>query len=126
MGVNGNYGQYTADARSVDIFMNDYPDMIPFFSVGDRGGQGSSQVTSPGTAKNVISIGASTTGADGSAAEGDVASFSSEGPTLDGRIKPDLVAPGVNLCSESTGGNRASFQEHLVELASTQTGLRCT
>ena len=98
-GINGNYGQYTADARSVDLFMNDYPEMIPFFSVGDRGGQGASQVTSPGTAKNVISIGASTTGAGGSAAEGDVASFSSEGPTLDGRIKPDLVAPGVNICS---------------------------
>jgi hypothetical protein len=98
-GLNGNYGQYTADARSVDIFMGDYPDMIPFFSIGDRGGQGSSQVTSPGTAKNVISIGASTTGALGSTPPGDVASFSSEGPTLDGRIKPDLVAPGVNICS---------------------------
>ena len=98
-GLNGNYGQYTADARSVDIFLGDYPDMIPFFSIGDRGGQGASQVTSPGTAKNVISIGASTTGALGSAPAGDVASFSSEGPTLDGRIKPDLVAPGVNICS---------------------------
>ena len=27
------------------------------------------------------------------------ASFSSKGPTVDGRIKPDIVAPGVNIYS---------------------------
>ena len=28
-----------------------------------------------------------------------VASFSGQGPTFDGRIKPDIVAPGENICS---------------------------
>ena len=98
-GLNGNYGQYTADARSVDIFVNDRQDLTPLFSVGDRGTSGASQVTSPGTAKNVIAIGASTTGASGTAGAGAVANFSSLGPSLDGRIKPDLVAPGVGICS---------------------------
>lgn len=31
--------------------------------------------------------------------EGHLASFSSCGPTMDGRIKPDVVAPGVNILS---------------------------
>ena len=48
----------------------------------------------PSTAKNVLSIGASTTNPSGN-----VANFSSQGPSLDGRVKPDLVAPGVSICS---------------------------
>ena len=64
-GLNGNYGQYTADARSVDTFVHDRKDLTPVFSVGDRGTSGASQVSSPATAKNVIAIGASTTGASG-------------------------------------------------------------
>lgn len=98
-GLNGNYGQYTADARSVDMYVNDRSDLTPIFSIGDRGGLGASQITSPATAKNTIAIGASTTGVDGSVAAGAVANFSSDGPALDGRIKPDLVAPGVGVCS---------------------------
>ncbi len=98
-GLNGNYGQYTADARSVDTFVHDRKDLTPIFSVGDRGTSGASQVSSPGTAKNVIAIGASTTGAAGTPSVGSVVNFSSLGPSLDGRIKPDLVAPGVGICS---------------------------
>ena len=98
-GLNGNYGQYTADARSVDTFVHDRKDLTPLFSVGDRGTSGASQVSSPATAKNVIAIGASTTGATGTPAAGAVVNFSSLGPSLDGRVKPDLVAPGVGICS---------------------------
>ncbi len=98
-GLNGNYGQYTADARSVDTFVHDRKDLTPIFSVGDRGTSGASQVSSPATAKNVIAIGASTTGASGTPAAGAVVNFSSLGPSLDGRVKPDLVAPGVAICS---------------------------
>lgn len=94
-GANGNYGQYSADSRSVDILVHDKPAMLPLFSVGDRGAQGASQITPPSTAKNVLAIGASGTGTTLDT----VASFSSNGPSLDGRIKPDLVAPGVDLCS---------------------------
>ena len=32
-GLNGNFGQYTADARSVDQFVNDRSDMTPIFSI---------------------------------------------------------------------------------------------
>ena len=98
-GLNGNYGEYTADSRSVDQFVWDEPALLPVFSVGDRGSSGTSQISPPGTAKNVLSVGASTTGTGSSASAGLVASISSQGPTLDGRIKPDVVAPGIELCS---------------------------
>lgn len=98
-GLNGNFGQYTADARSVDTYVHDRKDLTPVFSVGDRGTSGVSQVASPATGKNVLAVGASTTGASGTPAAGAVANFSSLGPSLDGRIKPDIVAPGVGICS---------------------------
>ncbi|MCH1442293.1 MAG: S8 family serine peptidase [Candidatus Poseidoniaceae archaeon] len=90
-GLNGNYGAYTADSRSTDQYVSNNKFLLPIFSVGDNGGSGSSKITAPGTAKNVLSI--------GSSVNGSVSSYSSEGPTLDGRIKPDLVAPGDGICS---------------------------
>ena len=90
-GLNGNYGAYTADSRSTDQYVSNNKYLLPIFSVGDNGGSGSSKITAPGTAKNVLSVGSSTNGS--------VSSYSSEGPTLDGRIKPDLVAPGEGVCS---------------------------
>ena len=90
-GLNGNYGAYTADSRSTDQYVSNNKFLLPVFSVGDNGGSGSSKITAPGTAKNVLSI--------GSSVNGSVSSYSSEGPTLDGRIKPDLVAPGDGICS---------------------------
>jgi uncharacterized membrane protein len=93
-GLNGNYGAYTADSRSLDVFVHDNPDFLPVFSAGDDPNQNASKVMAPSTAKNVLSIGASTTNPSGI-----VANFSANGPSLDGRVKPDLVAPGVSICS---------------------------
>ena len=98
-GLNGNFGEYTSDSRSVDQFVFDEPKVLPIFSVGDRGANGASQISPPSTAKNVLSVGVSTTGTDSTASPGSVDSISSQGPTLDGRIKPDVVAPGIELCS---------------------------
>jgi len=62
-----------------------------------------------GTGKNIISVGAYTsknsyTSFNGSnqstgSAYGDIASFSSKGPTADGRTKPDITAPGNVIVS---------------------------
>jgi serine protease AprX len=54
-------------------------------------------VGSPGAATDVITIGA-TDRRDG------VASFSSRGPTRDGRTKPDLCFPGVDIVSARAAG----------------------
>ena len=90
-GLNGNEGKYTSDSRSVDLAVLDSPGLLPVFAVGDAGGLGSNKIAPPATAKNVLSI--------GSEDSGSVSASSSKGLTLDGRIKPDLVASGVGICS---------------------------
>src|SRR5439155_1377426 len=56
-----------------------------------NGGPGFRTLVTPGDADSVI-----TAGAEDSL--GALASFSSRGPTADGRLKPDLTAPGVLVC----------------------------
>ena len=98
-GAQSSWGQYTSDSRSADSFLHDYDDFLVLFAAGNEGSQGSQSVAPPATAKNVLTVGASTTGRPGTASAGQIASFSSIGPTADGRIKPDIVAPGVQICS---------------------------
>ncbi|MEJ2710828.1 MAG: S8 family serine peptidase, partial [Anaerolineales bacterium] len=82
------------------------------FSAGNAG-PNSNTTLSPGNAKNVISVGAAENyrpeAYDGcnfgpSAADNaqEIPSFSSRGPTLDGRVKPDLVAPGTHVTGAAT------------------------
>jgi len=56
-------------------------------SVGNYGARGESSLVAPADAKNIISVGSVKT-------SGDRSSFSSQGPTGDGRFKPDLSAFG--------------------------------
>jgi len=52
-------------------------------------------ITEPANAENVIAVGSFNTKIGGGAGSiGDVSTFSSLGPTRDGRIKPDVTAPG--------------------------------
>lgn len=63
-----------------------------------------------GSAKNIMTIGAANDAVSGgvrSVANGTMSSFSGWGPTDDGRIKPDLVANGVNLYSSVATGDTA-------------------
>ena len=92
-------GQYNSDSRSADSFADQYGDFLVLFAAGNEGNSGSGTISPPSTAKNVLTIGASTSGRPGTAPAGQVPGFSSIGPTLDGRIKPDLVSPGVQICS---------------------------
>ncbi len=65
---------------------------------------GYDQISTNGTAKNILTVGAISNISNGYNAPSDVqiASFSSWGPTDDGRIKPDIAAVGVSLLSTST------------------------
>lgn len=114
---------YTIEAQEYDARARDArPDlpgeqpMLFVFAAGNFGTGGT--VTSPGTAKNVISVGASETVRPGEEKDGcgagpkaadravDVAYFSGSGPTYDGQARPDLVAPGthmVGLASRADG-----------------------
>jgi hypothetical protein len=66
-------------------------------------------ISTTGTAKNILSVGAISGLPFGANSTDDIkiASFSSWGPTDDGRIKPDLVADGVQLTSTSNESNKA-------------------
>jgi minor extracellular serine protease Vpr len=85
-------------------------------------------IDSPGTASRVVTVGAymakkSYTNLHGDFISrngnvGDIASFSSIGPTVDGRIKPDITAPGVNVVS--------SFNSFCTEDFHTQTVMNQT
>jgi len=125
-------GAYTVDSQRYDALVRDAQpafsavpvagnqQMVIVFAAGNAG-SGANTVGSPGTAKNVITVGASenvhshstanggdnAAGADGcnisdtgANSLNDIIFFSSRGPTDDLRNKPDLVAPGTHV----TGG----------------------
>jgi len=113
-----NLFRYDVNAQEVDRVVRDAQSgvagnqqMIVVFAAGNDG-SGANTVSSPGTAKNVISVGASEnfrqTGTDGCGigntgadSANDIISFSSRGPVNsaggDGRVKPDIVAPGTHI-----------------------------
>ncbi len=94
---------YSAGAQDADEFMWNHKDFLLLFAAGNSG-PGSGSVGSPSTGKNVISVGATQRGGGAEA----MAGFSSCGPTDDGRFKPDLTLPGVNIGSANSDGNAAS------------------
>lgn len=98
--VGGAYWRYNASnvmsdagARPVGMSSNDGYDIIPTY----------------GTAKNVLTVGAIEPIASGYSRPEDVviSDFSSWGPTDDGRIKPDVVADGVELLSSVGSSDNA-------------------
>ncbi|NLP51163.1 S8 family serine peptidase [Bacillus sp. RO1] len=94
-------GAYTTDSRNVDDYVRKN-DMAVLFAAGNEG-PNSGTISAPGTAKNAITVGATENlrPSFGSYADNinHVAQFSSRGPTRDGRIKPDVMAPGTFILS---------------------------
>jgi subtilisin family serine protease len=71
--------------------------MIVVTSAGNEGNKSWHYITAPADAIGVITVGAMTS-------DSIKASFSSFGPTADGRIKPDLTAMGVSNAIQLTSG----------------------
>jgi serine protease AprX len=69
---------------------------ILLVTAAGNAGPGFRTLVTPGDAHAVI-----TAGAEDSL--GTIAAFSSRGPTADGRLKPDLTAPGVAVCAVAGG-----------------------
>jgi len=102
-------GRYDISAAEFDALVRDADDVTPGdqpyileFSAGNAG-PGPQTIGSPAVAKNVIATGASQNNRfdffvydEGSDV---MADFSSRGPCEDGRIKPDVVAPGTWIAS---------------------------
>ena len=137
--TEASFGGYPYGAQRTDEFIWDHPDMSIFAASGNSGVDGvpgplgfctgdgvidPDSLISPGTAKNVVTVGASESNKDQGPLQGAIwlliglcfwtqpiagdliadningmAAFSSRGPTDDGRFKPDITAPGVNIVS---------------------------
>jgi serine protease AprX len=125
----GDPGAYDQQCEQLDRFVWTHPDFCILFAAGndgtDHNGDGKvdyGSVTSPGTAKNCITVGASENNRPGqpgtygqywpqdypkpplstdplSDNPNQMVAFSSRGPTLDNRVKPDVVAPGTYVLS---------------------------
>ena len=128
----GPDGVYTQEAYYFDHFIHHHPDMVVVVAAGNSGRDSDrngyvdeNSISSPATAKNLITIGAVDNESPAGGYAGlswylflseryptnptrndlvsnsreELAAFSSRGPMSDGRIKPDLVAPGTNIIS---------------------------
>ncbi|HYO13222.1 MAG TPA: S8 family serine peptidase, partial [Thermoanaerobaculia bacterium] len=91
---------YSAGSQDVDEFMWNHKDFLIFFAAGNSG-PGTGSVGSPSTAKSGVSVGATLR----STSANSMASFSSCGPTLDGRFKPDVTVPGSSIVSANNDIN---------------------
>lgn len=133
-----NFGGYDADAQEYDALVRDAQpanaavsnagnqEMTIVFAAGNSGPNAQS-IGSPGTAKNVITVGAAenvhshavtnggnsvtgldgcTTGDAGANDINDIIGFSSRGPTSDDRKKPEIVAPGTHITGGIAQSNR--------------------
>jgi serine protease AprX len=91
---NTGYGRVTAEERITRVGM-------------------SNTINDPGNAGLAITVGS--THRDAPHTYG-VSYFSSKGPTGDGRLKPDLVAPGERITSCATGGFLKPLNEKLKDI----------
>ena len=111
--------EYDALVRDAHAGLPGNNEMTIVFSAGN---DGPDLLTSPGTAKNVITVAASENyrpegvdscnldgegpiGPDGADNVLDILRFSSGGPTEDGRFKPDITAPGTHIFGAASRAN---------------------
>lgn len=121
-GSVSSYGEYTTSCVGYDQYVWEHSDFLPVFSAGNEGDSGTTfhiakTIPPPGTSKNVLTVGA----CENNRAnyhphiQGDptrIVYFSSCGPCADGRIKPDLVAPGSFILSPlSTRAERCQWDD---------------
>ncbi|KAF1322663.1 hypothetical protein FI667_g11092, partial [Globisporangium splendens] len=83
--------------------------IIPVFSLGNTG-EACGTTRSPGDYRNVIGVGA-TMPSD------EIASFSSKGPSVSGRGKPDIVAPGFAIRSAYFGDDTSYIEGYGTSMA---------
>lgn len=110
------YGTAVTD-RTLDAFIWTHPDMIVVVSAGNAGRDRwtKAQISAAAAAKNCITVGATFSSrpckisdfkfdprTNTTQSADQIAAFSSRGPTSTGRIKPDIVAPGVTILSASS------------------------
>ena len=105
--VTADMGRYETNCNELDALALSLPYYLVFWAAGNEQDTltalgGYQSITFSGLSKNVLTIGAAddaVTSGVRDVTKGTLAYFSSMGPCDDGRIKPDLVANGVNVNS---------------------------
>jgi len=107
-------GRYETECNTIDALAVGLPYYLVFWAAGNEQDTlttlgGYQSITFNGLAKNIMTVGAAddaVTAGVRDVSKGTLAYFSSMGPCDDGRIKPDIVANGVDLYScVATGTN---------------------
>jgi len=104
----GGMNSYTSDSAEIDDFVWKNKDFNILFAAGNSGFTAPS-LFEQGNAKNIITVGA-TENNNGGRNPAVMAYFSSGGFAGDGRIKPDIVAPGYAVYSSIPQGTHTSPQ----------------
>ena len=112
-------GVYNKRCVDIDKYVWENPEFLPVFSAGNAGNDGDGDemtIGSPAAAKNVLAVGATQNARAKRLGEkcenGDpsvTAEYSSRGPCKDGRIKPDVAAPGTQVLSTRAYGVEYSY-----------------
>lgn len=90
--------KYDSMTRDTDSYIYNDWSFLQIVAAGNSGtGNKEKTIGSPAVAKNVLTVGASQNPTNKGIEY--LADFSSRGPTSDGRIKPDVVAPGQSVLS---------------------------
>ena len=92
---SGTGAYYEQGCVTTDLFTYRNEDFLVFFAAGNSGPNGRT-LDYEGNAKDAVIVGATKNGSTGAK---DMAYFSSKGPAADGRIKPDVSAPGYQIVS---------------------------
>lgn len=101
---NPNHSHQYSDMNGTTTFISRGADiafskgMICVVSAGNSGASSNPHISAPADAINVLSVGAVTPSEN-------YATFSSIGPSFDGRVKPDVAAQGQNAVISDTSGN---------------------
>ena len=105
-GINLSYGGETTEdetdySRFWDSVVSGYPDTVVTLSAGNDG-PGNTIFASPACSYNAITVAAVDDQNTASRDDDTIASYSTRGPTANGRRKPDIAAPGSNINSCNT------------------------
>ncbi|PKM77559.1 MAG: serine protease [Firmicutes bacterium HGW-Firmicutes-15] len=111
-GWGGGSNAYSASSVQIDDFVYKYQDFMPVFGAGNSG-PGSGTLTSEANSKNALTVGSSQVPRPAFGPEARFADQSAEsssrGPTADGRIKPEILAPGSALISANSSLIEGNF-----------------
>lgn len=103
--------------------------IVVVVAAGNDGEKGYKTIDdTPATNPHVITVGAMDNHGSRNRADADVAPFSSRGPTPEGRLKPDVIAPGTNIMSLNAPGsdleqmnlNQAEMKQHFDSMSDRQ------